>query len=190
MTVDPVAGETEQRYSYADGNPLTSVDPLGLGVWPWTWTRSTWEKVGLGAGAVAIGATGVGLLAEGTIGTTAGIVAVGSGLVAVGADAKACAQTHEPRACLGALLGGASVGLGLADLLVLEEDLGDLAEVTAIELNIAAEVADLVDALSGHVNQPAPNYPQSSWSTNIPIPPWLQNEDLQAMKEWVEQCAL
>src|SRR5207247_1653652 len=35
MTVDPLVDETGQPYVYVNGDPVDSIDPLGLGGWSW-----------------------------------------------------------------------------------------------------------------------------------------------------------
>ncbi|CCH79695.1 hypothetical protein BN12_530029 [Nostocoides japonicum T1-X7] len=80
----------------------------------------TWTKIGIGLGAVALAATGVGIAAdlgafgalrlgaEGAISSSSAIVGAGAGIVAAGVDMPGC--LHGDRvACGGAAMGGGGV---------------------------------------------------------------------------------
>ena len=116
ITIDPAVGSTRDRYGYAHNNPLAYTDPTGL----W-WSKETWVKIGLGAGMVALAATGVGAAdaaliageAAETISFAAGLTAGVTGSVSVGVDATICAKNGDKAACVGAALGTVGTSAGL-----------------------------------------------------------------------------
>ncbi len=108
VTRDPLVDLTQQAYAYAGDNPTTFADPLGLDWWnPTTWSSDTWAAVGVGLGAVALAATGVGLVVDLSAGATllTGTIAVGSGLGATALDYQPC-MNGESFACGGLIMGG------------------------------------------------------------------------------------
>jgi RHS repeat-associated protein len=137
LNVDPLVNETGTPYASTAGDPVNEMDPSGL-----NWLSSAWDDtggvvvhatkvaavdtghavqhhwrgivtgVGIVAG-VAAAATGVGALAEGSIGL--GLLAGGFGIVSGAADLPACIGTggeHDVAACAGAAIGIASGVLG------------------------------------------------------------------------------
>jgi hypothetical protein len=118
-------------YGYAAGNPLNLADPLGLaflGI-----SSQGWATIGLVAGRIALAATGVGLAVDAgvitaasaeTIGTIAGVTSFASGAVATATDVVPCAQSFssvhgtDTEACVGAVLGAASLGYGAPGVFV------------------------------------------------------------------------
>ncbi|NEM90890.1 RHS repeat-associated core domain-containing protein [Galbitalea soli] len=89
LSVDAMVGETLSAFTYANNNPLTNVDPLGL----WS-TEDTWKVVGLvglGLAMIALGATGIGLILDaGAVGAEAALGAdLAASLAVEGADAAA-----------------------------------------------------------------------------------------------------
>lgn len=117
LSVDPAVATTHQPYQYASGDPVNSVDPLGLETWwnPTTWDSKTWAWVGVGLGATALALTGVGLVFD--LGAAASLAvggtALGLSVVGEGIDGTGCVTTHDSVACAGALLNGvATLGAG------------------------------------------------------------------------------
>ena len=129
ISVDPALSVTGQPYSYAGGDPVNGVDPLGL--WGWnpvadvnqawgdtggkavSWVKAHPADVGLALGGIALAATGVGLFADGAVITlAAGGVATASGLGAAHLDQGACVDTGSAAACIGMTMGylGSTVG--------------------------------------------------------------------------------
>jgi RHS repeat-associated protein len=73
LTVDPLAGLTQQPYSYAGNNPLTFTDPLGLCIICWKTISRVANDVTNVAGVVAVAAV-VTVLVVGTDGAAAPIL--------------------------------------------------------------------------------------------------------------------
>jgi|GEM_PF-1014687 len=155
LTIDPALASTMEPYAYVDNNPLNRIDPLGLSWYnPTTWTKKTWEGIGVGLGAVALAATGVGLAVDlGVAGTAiVGGVAVGSGVGATLLDAKPCLKEHEGLACagfvmgaIGSAYGGVGAGFDLAEALG-AGNAGILAEGLDIQAMLIGGTGTAIDA--------------------------------------------
>ena len=77
LTVDPLVLQTHQPYSYGDDNPVNYIDPFGMSWYnPFSWSSSTWEDIGTGAGIAGL-AAGAALLCVAT--ACIGDVAVAAG---------------------------------------------------------------------------------------------------------------
>jgi len=129
-TRDPAFGSTDTAYTYAGGDPVNVVDPLGL--WGWnpisdvsqaagdvghyviTHKKGIEVGVSIGLGVLAAG-TGFGALVEGSV--LLASVSVAAGLGASALDYGPCVNGNDTAACVGLGLGltGAVTGaFGLA----------------------------------------------------------------------------
>jgi hypothetical protein len=130
-------------------------DPLGLDTWwnPFSWSGKTWAVVGTVAvvvGAIALAATGVGLIADAALVGTAAVVEAGTvaatvasvaevagtvgtvaGFTAAGLDGGMCVFHHDGAACAGAIFGAVGGGFGAIG--------GRLAEMGARDLAVGVE---------------------------------------------------
>ena len=132
LSVDPLVGLTGDPYGYVGGNPTNAVDPLGLFCWGLcTFTNAAHYaakhkvEIGVALGAIALAATGVGLVADFAIAGVAigagtelalDLTAVSAGTAAWMLDQQACRDQGNVAACVGMAMGGASVLAGGAGL--------------------------------------------------------------------------
>jgi hypothetical protein len=150
LSVDPLVDVTGQPYGYAGEDPVNGVDPMGLfwnpvsaaeGAWHDTvytvddirhgaasasdWVAHHPADVGIALGAVALGATGVGLATDvGAVGTVAlGGVSLVAGGGAVALDYNPCVKHADDAACVGMVMGGVGTLLSGAGT-VMGGDLG------------------------------------------------------------------
>lgn len=127
LTRDPALDVTGQPYTYTLDDPVDRTDPLGLCWGPTCWSESTWTKIGLVVGGIALAATGVGLAADvgllGVTAETAGLVsasasytATTTGAIATFIDGYQCIRGISTPACFGAITGAAGGYYGLASM--------------------------------------------------------------------------
>ncbi|WP_313539507.1 RHS repeat-associated core domain-containing protein [Leifsonia aquatica] len=145
VSVDALVSRTFAAYRYTSNDPLNRFDPTGLEDWwnPFSWDEQTWTAVGsvaLVVGAVAVAATGVGLIADGValgigagieagtltaatwgtaatiadgIGTVAGGIAIGAGAAGAAYDWVGCAAHKSDKgACGAAIVNTVALGMG------------------------------------------------------------------------------
>jgi len=117
LTIDPDLAATGQPYAYVSDDPLNNIDPLGLSWYnPASWSKKTWTNVGIGLGAVALAATGVGVFADLSLGASivVGGVALGAGGGATALDYSPCLNGGDTLACGGFVMGTAGLLYGVA----------------------------------------------------------------------------
>lgn len=117
LSVDPLLEMTSQAFAYANGNPLSFTDPLGLfSIGDWWGEKSTADKLSLGAMAVGAAALAVVLLPI-TVPVAVGVGLAGAGTLLSGAAAGLYWQdgdhTNAVLSGIGAFTGGAAFATGI-----------------------------------------------------------------------------